>query len=307
MTIPPPYRVRTVDPAADVEVAAAILEACDLYDVGFADNESTWLRDDWRDSSFRGAWLIEAADGEPVAYTTLSAVDPGATIDSFAAILPAHRQALRAPVVSYLEEEARRFAVGQASMIVAVSSTDPAGEVLGSLGFAFSRAFWHMEREIDPGFRASLPPPGVSLRPYVSPEDDRLGWQLLGEVFADHYAIDPKSFEDHTADVLDHERWDPGLAAFAVVEGEPAGIVVAEIIDGVGWIDDVGVRERFRGRGIGRALLEHGFELLAARGVDRIQLNVDSQNATGATRLYERAGMHIRRSFDCFEKQLDPG
>ena len=64
---------------------------------------------------------------------------------------------------------------------------------------------------------------------------------------------------------------------------------------------------RARGRGVGRALLEHGFALLAARGVERIQLNVDSQNATGATRLYERAGMTIRRSFDCYEKALGSG
>lgn len=82
------------------------------------------------------------------------------------------------------------------------------------------------------------------------------------------------------------------------------GIVVGEIIDAIGWIDDVGVKAASRGRGIGRALLDNGFRLLAERGVDRVQLNVDSENATGATRLYERADMTIRRSFDCYEKRL---
>jgi mycothiol synthase len=306
MSLPAGYRIREVDQRTDLAVVASIIETADRFDIGFADNEETWLLDDWRDSSFRCAWIVETDAGEPVAYANLSAVDPSATIDSFAAILPAHRDALRGSVIDHLEREARRFAVETPTLIVAVSSTEPAGPLIESLGFAFSRAFWHMERPIDAGFRASPLPAGVAIRPYVSPDDDRLGWEVLEETFAGHYAIDPKSFADHRADVLEHERWDPSLAAFAMVDGQTAGIVVGEIIDGVGWIDDVGVREGFRSRGIGRALLEHGFELLASRGVARIQLNVDSQNATGATRLYERAGMHIRRSFDCFEKRLAP-
>jgi mycothiol synthase len=223
------------------------------------------------------------------------------------AILPQHRDALRGPIVAHLEAEAQRFAVGAPTLIVVVSSTEPAAPVLEALGFSFARAFWHMERRIDATFRPSEPPAGVTIRPYVSPDDDRLGWEVLEETFAGHYAIDPKPYEAYRADVLEHDRWDPSLVAFAVRDGDPVGIVVGEIIDGVGWIDDVGVRAAARGRGIGRALLEHGFGLLASRGIDRIQLNVDSRNATGATRLYERAGMTIRRSFDCFEKPLRPG
>jgi ribosomal protein S18 acetylase RimI-like enzyme len=302
--MPGGFRVRTVDPRTDLSIAASIIETADRFDVGFADNEETWLLDDWRDSAFRGAWIVETEPGEPVAYANLAATDPSATIDSFAAIVPEHRGALRGPLVQHLEQEARRFAVGTATLIVATSSTDPAGALFESLGFTFSRAFWHMERPIDAAFRASPPPAGVTIRPYVSPDDDRLGWELLEETFSGHYAIDPKTFEDYRADVLDHDRWDPTLSSFAMLDEEPAGIVVGEIIDGVGWVDDVGVRERFRGRGIGKALLEHAFELLAGRAVDRIQLNVDSRNATGATRLYERAGMHVRRSFDCYDKRL---
>jgi ribosomal protein S18 acetylase RimI-like enzyme len=262
VTLPAGYRVRAVDPVADVAVAAAIQQACDLFDVGFADNEEIWVRDDWNDSSHRGAWIVEDAFGVPVAFANLSATDPSATIDAYGAVLPPHRDALRAPWITYLEEESRRIAVGNPTMI---------------------------------------------LRAYRSPEDDRLGWEILEETFAGHYSIAPKTFEDHRHDVLEHERWDPSLVAFAEADDRVVGIVVGEIMEDVGWIDDVGVRAGFRGRGIGRALLDHGFALLAARGVERIQLNVDSQNATGATRLYERAGMTIRRSFDCYEKRLGPG
>ena len=46
-------------------------------------------------------------------------------------------------------------------------------------------------------------------------------------------------------------------------------------------------------RQIGLALLREGFRRLAGRGETVAALGVDSENPTGATRLYERAGMRI--------------
>jgi hypothetical protein len=37
------------------------------------------------------------------------------------------------------------------------------------------------------------------------------------------------------------------------------------------------------------------------------RLNVDAQNATGATRLYERVGMRVRREWLMYEKPTAPG
>src|SRR5215210_951965 len=233
--MPAGYRLRVVDRSADVATAARIQQACDRFDVGFADQEETWVRDDWRQSSLRGAWIVEGESGA-VAFANLMATDPSATFDAYTAILPPHRDVLREPIVTHLQEQARNLAAEGATMIVPVASTEGAGPVLESLGFAFSRAFWHMERPIDASFSATRPPEGVTLRRYVSPDDDRLGWRLLEETFAGHYAIDPRPFDAYRADVLEHERWDPSLVAFAIVDGDEAGIVVAEIIDDVGWI-----------------------------------------------------------------------
>lgn len=306
MTLPRGYRIRPVDVEADIPVAAAIQVACDLHDVGFADHEEIWIRDDWTGATFRGAWMVEDPGGEPCAYANLAATDPSSTIDVYGAILPEHRGAVRRGLLEHLERAARGVAIGAPTLLVTFAETEDGGPVAEALGYRFSRAFWHMERPIDGSFRARTPPDGVTIRPYVAPDDDRLGWELLTTTFADHFAIDPQTFEDYRADVLEHERRDPSLSAFAELRGETVGIVVGELIDDVGWIDDLGVVTTARGRGIGRALLEHGFALLAARGVGRLQLNVDSENATGATRLYESAGMTVRRSFDVFEKPLGP-
>ena len=45
------------------------------------------------------------------------------------------------------------------------------------------------------------------------------------------------------------------------------------------------------------------------RGPDKFKvgLGVDGASLTGATRLYEKAGMHIFRQFDAYEKDLRPG
>jgi hypothetical protein len=38
-----------------------------------------------------------------------------------------------------------------------------------------------------------------------------------------------------------------------------------------------------------------------------VGLGVDSENLTGATRLYEKAGMHVERQNDTYEIELRPG
>ena len=47
----------------------------------------------------------------------------------------------------------------------------------------------------------------------------------------------------------------------------------------------------WRKRGLGLAMLHHSFGVFYARGVTRCGLSVDARNASGAVRLYARAGM----------------
>ena len=52
----------------------------------------------------------------------------------------------------------------------------------------------------------------------------------------------------------------------------------------------------------GRSLLRRAFSDLAASGCSTVRLNVDADNATGATRLYEKVGMTVRREWMVFEQ-----
>jgi ribosomal protein S18 acetylase RimI-like enzyme len=73
---------------------------------------------------------------------------------------------------------------------------------------------------------------------------------------------------------------------------------------GGGWVAGLGVRKPWRKRGLGLALLQRTFRLFHERGERSVGLGVDSENPTGATRLYERAGMHVESESVTFERSL---
>ena len=54
-------------------------------------------------------------------------------------------------------------------------------------------------------------------------------------------------------------------------------------------------------------MLKHSFAEFYRRGTPKVELRVDAQNPTGATRLYERAGMHVTIQFDIYSKELRAG
>ena len=104
----------------------------------------------------------------------------------------------------------------------------------------------------------------------------------------------------------------PDLWFLAESSGDPAGMCVCALeqpddpLAASGYIGSLGVVRSHRGRGLGLALLRHGIATLYARGRRRVALHVDSESLTGATRLYERAGMSVVRTSVAFERELRP-
>ena len=66
----------------------------------------------------------------------------------------------------------------------------------------------------------------------------------------------------------------------------------------------LGVRRAWRRQGLGEALLLHAFAEFRRRDITRGTLGVDASSATGATRLYERAGMSVYRDTIFLERQV---
>ena len=101
------------------------------------------------------------------------------------------------------------------------------------------------------------------------------------------------------------------MALHADVAQHDHVVVAADVLErarqGLGWVGTLGVRPPWRKHGLGMALLKHSFAELYQRGYSTIGLTVDASNPTGATRLYERAGMHIASQFIVYEKEYRPG
>jgi ribosomal protein S18 acetylase RimI-like enzyme len=71
-----------------------------------------------------------------------------------------------------------------------------------------------------------------------------------------------------------------------------------------GWIGDLGVRRAWRRRGIATALLCASMQAFCAAGLAYATLGVDTENLTGALRLYERLGFVADRRSIAFEKKF---
>lgn len=73
-----------------------------------------------------------------------------------------------------------------------------------------------------------------------------------------------------------------------------------------GWTDRIGVRPGWRGRGIARALLTASMRSFAEAGLAAAGLGVDSDNPSGAFRLYERLGYEATDTVVMYARTEDP-
>ncbi len=176
--------------------------------------------------------------------------------------------------------------------------------LLEGRGYELVRHFWRME--IVQTAEPEQPPAveGVALRPYRPGADDRALHAAVKEAFEDHWEHVSQPFEEWLRGRTARDDYDPALWLLAEAQGELAGAALAFGSRDFGWVLDLGVRRPWRGRGLGHALLVGVFGELYRRGFTRVGLEVDAASETGATRLYERAGMRTTRQYDWYERAL---
>jgi ribosomal protein S18 acetylase RimI-like enzyme len=188
---------------------------------------------------------------------------------------------------------------------VTLAPDNAAPPLLESRGYREVRRFWEMTIELgdDPPRDPQLPE-GFRIEPFSS-DLARPFHGALEEAFAQHWEYEPQSFEKWWERQVAQPDHDPSLW-FLVRTDED--VVAATRNDpersGGGWIGAIGVRPAWRGRGLAKALLLHSFREFHRRGKRRVGLGVDSQNATGATRLYESIGMVVDSEQVVWEKEV---
>ena len=135
------------------------------------------------------------------------------------------------------------------------------------------------------------------------------------EIFRDHWGYVPQPDEDVVKHFREWINSKPDFDAslwFLAMDGEEIAAICLCSRDrqeypGAAWVNVLGVRRPWRKQGLGLALLKHTFGVFYREGKEKVGLGVDSSNLTGATRLYEKAGMSVVKQYDAYEKEIRPG
>ena len=202
-------------------------------------------------------------------------------------------------LLDWSEQQARKRRP-EALRVSVLAGDEPAKQLLTARGLVYIRSFYRMLVDLtEPPARPRWPD-GITVTPLLE-DEERLLYEVVEEAFAEHWGHVRRSFREWRSGlILEHD-----LTFLARDGDKPAGAVVCnEDLFGAALIGILGVRKPWRGRGLGRALLLHGFGALYDRGKRLIGLGVDAGNETGALELYESVGMRVGGQEDVYEKRM---
>ncbi len=188
-------------------------------------------------------------------------------------------------------------------------------QVAERLGFKLARYFLHMRIDMDVEPQPARFPTGISCITLAETPDPDAVAVAFDEAFRDHFAYTERPRKQLLAEwqyITSSDPYaDPSLCFIAVDGEEIAGFCVNRSRTTedpeMGYVAVLGVRPAWRKRGLGLALLMQTFSELYRRGRRSVGLHVDADSLTGATRLYEKAGMHEDRRIIFLERVLREG
>jgi ribosomal protein S18 acetylase RimI-like enzyme len=184
---------------------------------------------------------------------------------------------------------------------------------LSSSGFDKVRTWWQMSRPVDPAEAGLVDSPeswekGEVVFRLVRRDGDsgmpdetdlRELHQVLEGAFVDHFNSSEETFEEFLFRLREDpgHRWDHWWLA-ELVDGDtprPVGALIGTVSESTNgpdgsYVSYLGVLEAARGRGVAKGLLRTIIADAAARGRDRVGLEVDADSPTGAAGLYTSMG-----------------
>jgi len=305
-------RAPTLD---DAEAIAELANTCRLAEQGTPNQTADEIRDVWQTagSGFNlatDAWAVVTPDGKLIAYADLFQsgyvvfYTAGWTHPDYCG------QGIGTYLLRLLEARARqRISAAPAGTRISIKTASisdkngAARQLVEQEGYRLVRHIWEMKIEMDSAPPAPAWPEGLTARTFIPDQDFLPLYAAVEEAFQDHWNHTPMSLEEWEQRVK-REGFDPTLWFLALDGKEIAGAALCRYQSGTAWIGRLAVRRPWRRQGLGMALLRQAFGEFYRRGKRQVALTVDSQNQTGATRLYEQAGMRVTWQYDTYEKEL---
>ena len=163
--------------------------------------------------------------------------------------------------------------------------------------FAPTRWYVEMRRPLDEPLLARELPEGLTIVPWSAERDEDFR-EAHNSAFLDHWGSEPLTAEEWRH----HSSGSPlfrGDLTLAVTDGRRiVSYVTAYHSDSDsqatgrrdGWLGQVGTLREWRAKGVASALMIRVMHAMAAAGMTHANLDVDSDNPTGAVGIYERLG-----------------
>jgi mycothiol synthase len=302
VSVPAGFTVRPGRPA-EIDAVTATLVAEEVAVRGHSGWDATDTTDWWRGLELRGeAWVVENGDGAIAGC--LGLFTRGGDFDGWICVHPDYGgRGLGAALVEHAENRAKDL--GGASLKLGSFAENPGAQrLLADAGYHPVRRFYRMQIDLDAPPPEPEWPPGITCSTFDVSETQAFH-AAVQDAFAENWDFRPIPFEEWKALRIEAPDFDPTLWLVARDGDEIAAFARCEAKRwGMGWIASLGVRKPWRTRGLGLAILLRAFREFHERGERSVGLGVDSKNQTGATRLYERAGMQVVAEDVVWEKEL---
>lgn len=183
--------------------------------------------------------------------------------------------------------------------------------LLESRGYQPVRYETHMVRDLSQPFPEAPMPPGLEVRP-VKPEHVRPIFDASNEAFRDHWGARDESEEEYQS-ALEDPNFRPELWKVAWA-GDQIASVIHNFIDEKenaeynrrrGYTEGICTRRPWRKMGLARSLLVQSMKMFKEMGMTETALSVDSQNLSGAFRLYEGVGYRKVKQQTIYRKPME--
>lgn len=313
--LPEGFAVRRAS-ADDTQAIAELINAVTVAEVGRPWTSTEEVRDQLtmpgRDPALAPVVVVEPG-GAIVGHLELELSSEPLEIHVLAFVHPRlWGRGLSAFLVRRAEEIARGRAVpagpGIPVFVSRFTANRPAARLFAALGYERARTFWVMQIRFGEPPPDPVVPDGIVIRTFRPGLDDAATHAALAEAFVDHWGGAFPSFDEwrHREIRGEGSGFDPTLWFLANEGEEVAGAACCRASSPrsaeTAQVSEVAVRRPWRRRGVALALLHTAFAEFHRRGIRAAELAVDAQNPTGATALYERAGMTEALSWDVWEK-----
>jgi mycothiol synthase len=226
-------------------------------------------------------------------------------------------QAERAATLADQRRQELGSDVPAGALMIVEEQAESAARLALRAGFELSRYFFVMRRDLSTPVPAVAVPEGLRLLSFnqavaADPGVDDALRLAHNEAFEHHWGFQPWSSETW-------QQWETGQRdfrgdwSFLAMDGDQiAGYALCagfrtewENLGWTqGWTSKLGVRERWRGIGLAKALLAASMQAFVADGIQYAGLDVDSDNPTGAVGLYSALGYQVRHRSAHWTKTL---